>query len=270
MEKGKIDWIYGRWLVVGLFGILITFLLVNGPVIGQGTKSIGSFSATEALLRSSFLDQRLLPLDEKQTSEEESRLLLEALTSAEHGGDFGIERIEEFLSIATNSTWTPALDLMLGQHYYRLGRYSLALNHLELSWLATKAADSGNAKRIGDAALDQWSRLLASLGRIETLHALAEETRGRILDRGVLSTSWARTREALAEMQSRPGISYKCGTFALNAVASQLYSRYDAKGILDIPSPPTGFSMAMLSEISSRFGLRLIPIERASEDERLQ
>src|SRR5690606_26981310 len=111
METGKIDWIYGRWLVVGLFGILITFFLVNGPVIGQGTKSIGSFSATEALLRSSFLDQRLLPLDEKQTSEEGSRLLLEALTSAAHGGDFGIERIEESLSIATGSALAPARDL---------------------------------------------------------------------------------------------------------------------------------------------------------------
>jgi hypothetical protein len=115
--------------------------------------------------------------------------------------------LEEYLRVRTNSPWAPSLDAALGKHYFDTGRYTLALEHWELAWLATKDYESGNGKRVADYTLAHWTRLLASLGRYETLVALIQENRMRILDRGPLSQMWVRTREAVAEMRQKPGIS---------------------------------------------------------------
>ena len=85
---------------------------------------------------------------------------------------------------------------------------------------------------VADYTLAHWTRLLASLGRYETLSAIFDQTQRRVLDRGPLSQMWARTREAFADMTLHPEHSYKCGTFALDHVAQALGLTFDARALV--------------------------------------
>jgi len=159
------------------------------------------------------------------------------------------------------------LDAALGRYYYDLGRYTLALAHWELAWHATKDYPNGNGKIVADYVLANWTRLLAQLGRYEALTNLVQETRGRVLDRGRLSQKWGRTKEAIVDMARNPGISYRCGTFALNSVARELGINRDTAALLNLPSPPSGFSLSYLTQLSARFGLGLYAVARTTGEE---
>ena len=129
-----------------------------------------------------------------------------------------IAALEAFVASHRGTAWTPSVQANLGQYHRQQGRFTLALQHWEAAWQATKHHRNGQGKRVADYVLAHWTRLLASLGRTESLAALFQENRGRELDQGPLSQKWARTREAFRQMQRRPGLSYQCGTFALEAV----------------------------------------------------
>ena len=56
------------------------------------------------------------------------------------------DELEHYLAVRTNSPWAPALDAALGKHYFDIGRYTLALEHWELAWAATRNYESGRGK----------------------------------------------------------------------------------------------------------------------------
>jgi hypothetical protein len=90
------------------------------------------------------------------------------------------------------------------------------------------------AKSWGDAVLAHYTRLLASLGRVEQLAEFENQYRTRILDHGPLTQKWHRTREAYYQMLAHPGFSYRCGTFALGNVARVLYGKdFPARELYD-------------------------------------
>ena len=178
-----------------------------------------------------------------------------------------IAALETFVATHPGSSWTPSVQANLGQYHRQQGRFSLALQHWEVAWQGTKHHRNGPGKRVADYGLAHWTRLLASLGRTETLAALFQENRERVLDQGPLSQKWARTREAFRQMQRRPGLSYQCGTFALEAVARQNRSAYDALALLEVPSPASGFTMKNLDELSRQFQLGLVAVKRERGEE---
>ncbi len=248
------------WSLNTLVALVLLLLAGALPVAGQ--------SVSDRLSRQLFYDEHIVQVGPRVSSEQEAQLLLETLEAWRASRyQNGVEQLEEFLNTLTNSPWAPSLDAVLGRYYYDVGRYTLALEHYELAWAATKHDASRNGKRVADLAFANWTRLLASLGRYETLAALYQETRGRVLDRGPLSQKWARTREALAEMRQKPGISYKCGTFALNNAARALHLNYDVAALMDVPSPATGFSMQALSDLSTKLRLGLVPVHREAGQE---
>ncbi len=248
------------WSVNPLVALVLLLFAGALPVDGQ--------SVADRLSRQLFYDEHIVQVGPLASSEQEAQLLLETLDAWRASRyQNGVEQLEEFLNTLTNSPWAPSLDAVLGKYYNDVGRYTLALEHYELAWAATKSDATRNGKRVADLAFANWTRLLASLGRIETLDALFQETRGRVLDRGPLSQKWARTWEAIAEMRQKPGISYKCGTFALNNVARALRLNYDAGPLMREPSPTTGFSLQALTELSTRLRLGLVPVHRESGQE---
>src|SRR5206468_11693477 len=95
--------------------------------------------------------------------------------------------LDQFISAHADSPWTPCLRAGLGQYYREQGRYTLALDHWQKAWAATKSL-SGPGKHVADFTLAHWSSLLARLGRVETLHELFAETKGRPLDGGYLQS----------------------------------------------------------------------------------
>jgi tetratricopeptide (TPR) repeat protein len=136
-----------------------------------------------------------------------------------------IARWEQFVGERPASVWSPSLRVNLGKHYRQKGRYSEALRHWEEAWQATKHFKDGEGKMIADEALAHWTRILASLGRFETLTEVLNETKGRVLDRGPLSQMFSRTQEGYAGMIKRSGLAYKCGVYALHNVATILKGR---------------------------------------------
>jgi hypothetical protein len=71
-----------------------------------------------------------------------------------------------------DSPWVPSLRINLGKYYRDNGQYTLALEHWEAAWEATKHYPAGEGKKVADYALAHWTRLLAGLGRVETLDRL--------------------------------------------------------------------------------------------------
>jgi RHS repeat-associated protein len=237
-------------------------------LVGLSQNSQAQRTSAERISGGLFFGQRIVQVGPVQSSEQESQLVFELLANvAASNYRTGFAELEQYLAARTNSPWAPSLDAVLGKHYYDHGRYTLALEHWELAWLATKEYRNGSGKAVADYVLAHWTRLLASLGRYETLVVLVEENRTRILDRGPLSQMWARTREAVAEMRQKPGISYKCGTLALNSVARELGLQYDKRALLSVPSPASGFSMKVLADLSAQLRLGLIPVVRAAGEE---
>ena len=183
-------------------------------------------------------------------------------SSARINGQPRCQRLKISFLPYPQSAWLPSLRSQLAEAYHEAGRDTLALQDWELAWAATQYSNSGPAKLVADYTLAHWSRLLASLGRYETLVALRQQNQGRVLDRGPLSQMWDRTGEAVAHMRIRPGMSYRCGTLALYNVARALNLNFDSRTLLEVPSPTNGFSMATLAQLSAQLNLGLVPVVR--------
>ena len=172
-----------------------TALLLLGLVVLAGiilqTQSLvrppDAASSAEVIFRSRFFGQQIVPVGGGPTEAESQLLLVLLNVTADSNYQTGLDDLEVFRNTYTNSPWVPSLDAVLGRYYYDLGRYTPALAHWELAWHATKDYPDGNGKLVADYTLAHWTRLLASLGRLEVLTNLVLETQGRVLDRGRLS-----------------------------------------------------------------------------------
>jgi YD repeat-containing protein len=183
----------------------------------------------------------------------------------QNGPGLGIRALELFVETYPNSVWTPSLRNNLAFYYRNKGRYSLALAHWENAWETTKLADLGNAKAVADFALAHYTRLLASLGRKETLTAIFQGTNGQVLDAGPLQQVFEATREGYVTMLNDPGLAYRCGTLALSHVARILQpGSTNAWKPMYVPSPVTGFSMSALQDLANQYQLNLVAVQRLS------
>jgi RHS repeat-associated protein len=205
------------------------------------------------------LYQQLMWVGSTAPGKAENQALLTVVTNmTAHGVAQGLPAMEWFLASHPNSPWVPSLHANLARYYREHGRYTLALRYWESAWDATHEATEGPAKQVADFTFAYWTSLLASLGRMDTLTALFQETRGRVFGGGALQQVVNGTKEGYQTMLTRPDICFKCGTFALSHVAKVLKgSGFDTREIELIPSPTTGFSMTKLVEVaeSSRLGL---------------
>jgi RHS repeat-associated protein len=175
---------------------------------------------------------------------------------------------EKFIADYPNSPWAPSLRANLGRYYREHGLYTRALEHWQAAWDATHTATNGPAKGVADFTFAYWTSLLASLGRMDTLKGLFEETRGRVFDGGPYQQIINETREGFRTMRTQPGICFKCGTYALGNVGRVLKGpKFNSKEIDETPSPTCGFSMTKLLELSQEAGLDLVPVEWSGDKE---
>jgi RHS repeat-associated protein len=174
-----------------------------------------------------------------------------------------LQRVDEFISVHPTSAWTPSLRANLGAYYRQSGRYTLALNHLQAAWSATKDASQGPARLVADQAYADYVSFLADLGRSDELSVMFKEGAARSVGRGPLQQAVNAAREGYQLMLADPSASYKCGTFALNQVALALRGRsFNSAAILQAPSPSMGFSMTKLVELAAANKLGLIAVRR--------
>ncbi|HEV2211014.1 MAG TPA: RHS repeat-associated core domain-containing protein [Verrucomicrobiae bacterium] len=177
----------------------------------------------------------------------------------QHTAEPNLEGLERFVTDHPDSTWRPSIEANLGRYDYEHGLYTRALNHWQSAWNATHLASDGAAKHIADFTFAYWTRLLASLGREDTLRELFRATQGRVFDRGPLQQIVNSTKEGYEMMLSQPGECFKCGTYALANVGKELKgTSFRTRPILDVPSPVAGFSMSRILELASASGLDLV------------
>jgi RHS repeat-associated protein len=164
--------------------------------------------------------------------------------------------MESFINGNPASAYIPSLRLELAGHYRSDGHFTRALDHWTKAWEECAAYTDGVGRNIADHALVKQASLLASLGRLESLNSLIKSQRGRVFSEPHLAQIWARTVEAAYHMEHEPGIAYKCGVYALNNVSRRLKG-HGFGGIAEQQSAITGFSLASLDELNSKFQLGL-------------
>src|SRR5437867_3770264 len=248
-----------------LLPVLIAWSTLSG-LLSLPARSATSRTYTVAVAGSYFFPQRVVWVGEQPPTESESKVLW-LLLDEWRAGHFqpGFAKLELFLAAYTNSPWAPSLHANLGKFYRDRGLISPALEHWEAAWTLSRQYQEGHGKMVVDYTLAHWTRLLASLGRYETLAEIFNDTQGRALEPGPLSAMWGRTREAFGDMTLHPDHSYKCGTFALDHVAQALGLKFDARALVSVPSPSSGFSMKALADLSTQLGLGLVPVARGTD-----
>src|SRR5581483_9044079 len=204
--------------------------------------------------------QPLVWVGKQPPSEAENRELWgEVQDVMRNPGSASLEGLERFITSHPSSPWVPSIRANLGRFDYEHGLYSKALDHWQAAWQATHQEPSGSGKTVADFAFAYWTKLLASLGRIDTLRDLFAETQGRVFDGGQLQHLVDNTKEGYHMMLSNPGICFKCGTFALMNVGRELKGRsFDVVPIDKIPSPLGGFDMATVMKLAANAGLEMV------------
>src|SRR5690625_2831447 len=189
----------------------------------------------------------------------ENRAFLEAsrsLTDWRGGGR--PEAAERFVEERPDSVWTPSLQTNLGREYYRHGYFTKALEAWGAAWESTRDAEEPQIRALGDRAGAELAGLFSRLGRMEDLADLLAEFRNRPLE-GITANLIEEAWGALEAMRTEPGISFKCGPFALRSI--QLYQGQTPAALLDkIQSPREGFS---LMEVHMMADAANIPMQAA-------
>ena len=167
--------------------------------------------------------------------------------------------LEQFVSDHPASPWAPSIHANLGRYYAERGRYTKAIGHWTAAWASVRDEHTGQGKQVGDFVLAHWCRLLVALGQVERLGDLLRETRGRALEDPAFVELATQTRSDYALMRSGSPENFKCGYFALNALARSLgRPGLDAKLLFGSPSPASGFSMTELTKVANEAGLDLV------------
>ena len=225
-------------------------------------------SYTDKLTQARLLPQPLLWVGQTPPSEAESQELWTAFAVGEHKPfDEVAGNLEAFIKVHPNSPWVPSLQSSLGTWYRRNGYSTLALNHWQTAWAATKTMTDLKGRQVADETLVNWLDLLARLGRADIMKTLFDETQGRTLP-PPLQSQYSRSRAAYESAQKSPQLANRCGTYALNAVAETLSPTNAFRRLIRTPAPRTGFSLASLEEMAASNHLDLVAAERpAGQDE---
>ena len=107
------------------------------------------------------------------------------------------------------------MSLNLGKLYYQTGRFSKALLIWETTWNRTRELTDENAIAIANAAVAEYAVMLARIGRMQDLNTILTATASRVFQDSTL-VLLERARDGLKEMINRPGISFRCGPYALD------------------------------------------------------
>jgi len=204
----------------------------------------------------------LLWLGAVPPSEAESRELWEALGGDRDKPGEAVGGLETFIQTHPNSPWVPSLHGKLGQYYERNGYYTLALNHWQAAWEATKQMSDDKGRLAGDCSLVNYLQLLSQCGRPPIMRELFNETQGRAL-LPLFRKEYNQCRAAYEHNERYPQVANRCGTYALNAVAKVLVpTNTFGLSLTRTPAPRTGFSLAQLAEMAESNHVDLAAVAR--------
>ena len=212
----------------------------------------------------SMLPQGMVVIGNKTTSSENAALAAALITYSQQKTKERFQSLTAFLQEYPQSGWKPALLTNLGMIYRQHGYYTRALDAWTQAWKLSKNEDSLKGRAVADRAVAELARLLSSLGRTEQLHSLLGEIKKRKMY-GAPATMVLNAKEGLAVMKLEPGMSYKCGPFALGNVQNALHpGQHLDHAILQSQSSSKGFSLGQLNQLAQQIKLNYQVAKRQS------
>jgi hypothetical protein len=171
-----------------------------------------------------------------------------------------VARLETYIHNDPQSPYAPDIKLRLGQYYKETGRYTRAYTHFLETWDMLKNVPDPQALPMADRALTQATYFLASMGRTDQAASLLEANQNRQFQKMNDYYWWERAANKVGIQKSHPERTFRCGIFAINAVAGALNLNYDADALLDTQGQLNGFSLTELIPIAGKFGLKLTAV----------
>jgi RHS repeat-associated protein len=209
----------------------------------------------EDIFRARIFDEPLVPMGAEPTAEENAGFAAALVNYAACGGSDDFSPLTAFLGAHPGSAWNGALLTNLGLVYYRRGYYSRALQAWEDASAIAKTVTDPAQKPLADRAIGELAYMLAKVGRMSELAALLDS----IEDRGFCGPATekiAGARAGLAEMQARPGVSFRCGPLALHRIMLAVHPEDPRTGLIAASeSTRRGFSLHQVEQLSRRLGL---------------
>jgi RHS repeat-associated protein len=246
---------------------IITLDPANGFATANVVASTNSITCRQKLSQGMRIGRPLIWVGAIPPEESECQELWQAFVGDERNTTADVSgSLEHFIKSHPNSAWRSSLEIFLGENDFKRGYFSKALERWQTVWNESKGLTDKKGRQIADAALVDRLELMASLGRTDSMKELLDETKGRQIS--VQShVHYERLRSAYAHMLHHPDDSYRCGTFALNAVMQALYGTNRFWEFAKLKSPEAGFSMAELQNLSDSNHLGLIAVERTTGSE---
>jgi RHS repeat-associated protein len=238
--------------------------LAGATQLNAAERSVGSQVQAKPLFPS-----RLEWIGAQEPPESESMDLLAAIAVFESNGIHpGFAALEDFLQTHATSAWAPSLEVNMAEHYRGRGRYTLALQHWENAWEATKQSPDAKAKQIAVRAVSGWTRLLASLGEKDRANGLLRELQLSGLPLRSYGSVIEGTKGGLVVMDARPGDAYRCGSYALGHVARAIgLDSLVSSNLFHTPSPDRGFRVSQLLSLAAQYGIHITAVRRPAGGE---
>jgi RHS repeat-associated protein len=211
--------------------------------------------AAEDIFRARIFEEPLVPMGPEPTSRENASFVA-ALTAYAEGGDpDDFSALTEFLDTNPQSPWNGALLTNLGLLYYRRGYYSRALQAWDSASTIAKTVTDPAQKPLADRAIGELAYLLAKLGRASELDDLLQSVEDRGFC-GPATENIAGARAGLAEMRTRPEVSFRCGPLALHRIMLAVHPEDPhTELVAACESTPAGLSLNQVEALSRRLGL---------------
>lgn len=210
----------------------------------------------EEIFRVHFFEEPLVPANTEMSNEENTALVhaLAAYSQRKSPDDFSM--LTSFLAAYPKSRWRGALLANLGIVYRRTGYYNQAMQAWEEAWQLLKSQKEPKTKVLADRVIAELLSISSWTGRMKSIDSALAAIKDRELG-GPGEDRVLAVKQGLWLMKNRPGISFKCGPFALNELYSLQDSlhRYHEK-LNEVASTPSGFSLADLQKMAGEAGLR--------------
>ncbi len=221
----------------------------------QMTVSFSKVPKDEEIFRAHFFEEPLVPTKGKVSSEENRALVLALAVFSQRTSPDDFTSVTNFLKQYPNSRWKGALLADIGILYRRTGYYNKAMDAWQQAWDLMKIQDEPEVKALADRVVSELLMLNCWVGRETEVQSLLKEVDNRIFD-GSTHERIVDCKTALWLMKNRPGISFKCGPYAL----SKLYTIKDSTKafndkMMTAQSPTKGFSLFQLYQMAKDIGL---------------
>jgi RHS repeat-associated protein len=164
------------------------------------------------IIMSRCMEARLAPCQGAPLPGENASLAKALLNYKKNADD--VDSLEEFIKDCPSTRWRAALLLNIGLASRHQARWSKVIPSWEEAWTLSNGETSEAMRAVADRTLGELATIQASLGHVESLQMLIDETKDRDV-RGIGEKLLMGARQSLGIMKAYPGEGYRCGPLAL-------------------------------------------------------